>query len=43
MIEYTREPDPQLGIIFAYFTLGQLISIIFFIFGLFIYFKKNES
>ena len=43
MIEYTREPDPQLGIIFTYFTMGQLISIIFFIFGLFIYFKKNES
>ncbi len=43
MIEYTREADPQLGIIFAYFTMGQLISIIFFIFGLFIYFKKNES
>ena len=42
MIEYTREPDPQLGIIFTYFTMGQLISIIFFIFGLFIYFKKNE-
>lgn len=43
MIEYTREPDPQLGIIFTYFTMGQLISIIFFIFGLLIYFKKNES
>ena len=43
MIEYTREPDPQLGIIFTYFTMGQLISIIFFIFGLSIYFKKNES
>ena len=43
MIEYTREPDHQLGIIFTYFTMGQLISIIFFIFGLFIYFKKNES
>ena len=42
-IEFFREPDYQLGIIFAYFTLGQLISIIFFIFGLFIYFKKNES
>ena len=43
IIEYTREPDPQLGIIFSYFTMGQLISIIFFIFGLLIYFKKNES
>ena len=43
MIEYTREPDPQLGIIFVYFTLGQLLSIVFFIVGLFIYFKKNES
>ena len=42
-IEFFREPDYQLGIIFTYFTLGQLISIVFFIIGLLIYYKKNES
>jgi len=41
-IEFFREPDYQLGIIFTYFTLGQLISIVFFIIGLLIYYKKNE-
>ena len=42
-IEFFREPDSQLGIIFTYFTLGQLICIVFFIIGLLIYYKKNES
>ena len=34
IIEFTREPDPQLGYIISTFTLGQFISIIFY--------KKNE-
>jgi len=42
-IEFFREPDSQLGIIFTYFTMGQLISFVFFIIGLLIYYKKNES
>ena len=43
LIEFTREPDAQLGFIFLNFTLGQIISIIFFIAGLSLYYKKNES
>ncbi|MAH52092.1 MAG: prolipoprotein diacylglyceryl transferase [Candidatus Pelagibacter sp.] len=43
LIEFTREPDAQLGFIFLNFTLGQIICIIFFIAGLSLYYKKNES
>ena len=43
LIEYSREPDPQLGIIFTYFTMGQLISIVFFVIGLFIFYKKKNE
>ena len=43
IIEFSREPDPQLGIIWAYFTQGQLISIVFFVIGLLIFYKKNEA
>ena len=43
IIEYTREPDAQLGFIIFNFTLGQLISVIFFIFGFILFFKKNAS
>ena len=42
IIEFTREPDPQLGYIISNFTLGQLISIIFFTIGIIIFYKKNE-
>ena len=43
LIEFTREPDAQLGFIFLNFTLGQIICIIFFIAGLSLYYKTNES
>ena len=43
LIEFTREPDAQLGFIFLNFTLGQIISVIFFIAGLSLFYKKNES
>ena len=42
-IEFTREPDAQIGYIFLNLTLGQLLSFLFFIFGLFLFYKKNES
>jgi phosphatidylglycerol:prolipoprotein diacylglycerol transferase len=42
-IEFTREPDIQLGFIFFNFTLGQVISVIFFVAGLSLFYKKNES
>ena len=41
-IEFTREPDVQIGYILFNLTLGQLLSILFFTFGLFLFYKKNE-
>ena len=44
MVEFFRVPDQQIGYIFLNLTMGQLISILFLIFGgaLFVY-KKNEN
>jgi len=43
LIEFTREPDVQIGYILFNLSLGQLLSFLFFMFGLFLFFKKNES
>ena len=42
-IEFTREPDFQIGYILFNLTLGQFLSFLFFMFGLFLFYKKNES
>ena len=42
-IEYTREPDIQIGYILYNLTLGQMLSLLFLIFGIFLFYKKNES
>tara|TARA_B100001996_G_C18574019_1_gene559578 strand:- start:121 stop:894 length:774 start_codon:yes stop_codon:yes gene_type:complete len=42
IIEYTREPDPQIGYLFFGLSLGQLISLLFLIFGIFLFISKNE-
>jgi phosphatidylglycerol---prolipoprotein diacylglyceryl transferase len=42
-IEFFREPDPQIGYLLYELTMGQIISIIFFFFGIFFYLiKRNE-
>ena len=42
--EYFRFPDPQIGYLILDLTLGQLISVAFFILGIFLFFiKKNEN
>ena len=42
-IEFFREPDPQIGYLLYGLTMGQIISIIFFFFGIFFYLiKRNE-
>ncbi len=41
-IEYFRVPDDQLGYLFLNLTMGQLMSFIFFITGLFLYYLKND-
>ena len=43
IIEYTREPDSQLGFVYLNLTFGQIISVIFFVVGISIFYKKNES
>ena len=43
LIEFTREPDIQIGYIFLNLTLGQILCFIFLLFGLFLFYKKNES
>ena len=43
LIEYTREPDTHLGLVFLNLTQGQIISILFFIIGLILFYKKNAS
>ena len=41
LIEFTREPDVQIGYILFNLSLGQLLSFLFFMFGLFLFFKKK--
>ncbi len=40
-IEFTREPDFQIGYILFDLTMGQILSLLFFIFGLFLFYKKK--
>ncbi len=43
-IEYTREPDVQIGYVLFNLTLGQMLSLLFLSFGIFLFYKKkNES
>ena len=42
IIEFFRVPDEQLGYLFFNLTMGQIISLIFFIIGIYLIFKKNE-
>ena len=40
-IEFTREPDVQIGYILFNLTFGQLLCFLFFIFGLILFYKKK--
>ena len=43
-LEFFRVPDPQIGFLFLNSTLGQIISLLFFVIGvLLFYLKKNEN
>ena len=41
IIEFLREPDPQIGLFIEIFSMGQLLSIPLIIIGIIIYIKKN--
>ena len=43
LIEYTREPDSQLGLVYFNLSMGQVISIFTFIIGLLIFYTKYEK
>jgi len=42
-IEFFRVPDEQLGYLIFNLTMGQIISILFIIFGVILYYFKNEN
>ena len=42
LIEFTREPDAHIGLILFNLSMGQLISVIFLLFGIFIWKSKKN-
>ena len=42
-IEFTREPDAHIGLLLFGMSMGQIISIIFFILGTFLFYKNYAS
>ena len=42
-LEFFRAPDPHLGYLVFQLTLGQIISVIFLVFGIYLFFKKKNE
>jgi len=42
-VEFYRVPDEQLGYIFLNFTMGQVVSLIFMLSGVLLFYFKNEN
>mgnify|MGYP005699508687 FL=1 len=43
IIEFTREPDVQVGYFFNYLTMGMLLSLPMFLFGILILFYSKQN
>lgn len=43
LIENFREPDPQLGFLFSFLTMGQLLSLPLILFGIFLVFSASKK
>lgn len=43
IMEFFRQPDEQIGFIFKYFTMGQLLSFPLFLVGLYMLFRLNKN
>tara|TARA_B100000767_G_scaffold256200_1_gene263078 strand:- start:784 stop:1281 length:498 start_codon:yes stop_codon:yes gene_type:complete len=43
LIEFFRSPDPQIGYLIFNLTLGQLISVLFFMTGTAMFYLKNDA
>lgn len=42
IVEYFREPDQQIGFIFNFITMGQILSLPLIFFGIWLYFKNKK-
>lgn len=42
-VEFFRQPDEQIGFIFNYFTMGQLLSFPLFLLGIYMLFRLNKK
>ncbi len=42
IIEFTRSPDPHLGLVFLNLSMGQIISILFLLSGLYLFYIRND-
>ena len=43
IVEYFRVPDEQLGYLILNLSMGQIISLIFILLGIIIFYFKNEN
>ena len=43
LLEFFREPDPQIGYLIIGMTMGQILSLFLFFIGIGLFFKKNEK
>jgi phosphatidylglycerol:prolipoprotein diacylglycerol transferase len=43
IVEYFREPDPQIGFLFDFITMGQILSFPLIILGLLLFFSKSSK
>ena len=43
IVEFFRLPDEQLGYLILSLSMGQIISLIFIIFGIILFYVKNEN
>jgi phosphatidylglycerol:prolipoprotein diacylglycerol transferase len=44
VVEFFREPDPQLGYVFwGWVTMGQLLSLGFLVFGIILWWARGKS
>ena len=43
LLEFFREPDPQIGYLIIGITMGQILCVFLFFVGIGLFFKKNEN
>ncbi len=43
LIEFLRVPDPQIGYLIFNLSMGQIISVLFLSFGIYLFFRKNNA